>query len=41
MIYGVFGYCPDCGEHNSLQILDKNLELVIKMLDMASSAEGE
>ncbi len=41
MIYGVFGFCPDCGEHNSLQILDKNLELVLKMLDMASSAEGE
>lgn len=40
-IYGVFGFCPDCGEHNSLQILDKNLELVLKMLDMASSAEGE
>ena len=40
MIYGVFGYCPDCGEHNSLQILDKNLELVLKMLDMASSAKG-
>jgi len=41
MIYGVFGFCPDCGEHNSLQILDKNLELVLKMLDMASSADGE
>jgi hypothetical protein len=32
MIYGVFGFCPDCREHNSLQILDK---------DMAQSAEGE
>jgi hypothetical protein len=21
MIYGVFGFCPDCGVHNSLQIL--------------------
>ena len=41
MIYGVFGFCPDCGEHNSLQILDKNLELVLKMLDMAQSADGE
>ena len=41
MIYGVFGFCPDCREHNSLQILDKNLELVLKMLDMAQSAEGE
>ena len=41
MIYGVFGFCPDCLEHNSLQILDKNLELVLKMLDMAQGAEGE
>jgi hypothetical protein len=41
MIYGVFSYCPDCREYNSLQIFDKNLELVLKMLDMASSAEGE
>lgn len=32
MIYGVFGFCPDCGNHNSLQILCKNLELVEKML---------
>ena len=22
-IYGVFGWCPDCGTHNSLQILSK------------------
>ena len=22
-IYGVFGWCPDCGSHNSLQILSK------------------
>ena len=24
-IYGVFAFCPDCGKHNSLQILNKNL----------------
>jgi len=41
MIYGVFGFCPDCGEHNSHQILEKNLELVLKMVDMASSADGD
>lgn len=40
-VYGVFAFCPDCGEHNSLQILDKNLELVSKMLDMASTVEGQ
>src|SRR5260221_4993003 len=27
-IYGVFAFCPDCGTHNSLQILQKNLEVV-------------
>jgi hypothetical protein len=34
-VYGVFAFCPDCGLHNSLQILDKNLEVVSKMLDYA------
>lgn len=40
-VYGVFGYCPDCGQHNSLQILEKNLELVGKMLDLAIDAGAE
>jgi hypothetical protein len=35
-IYGVFGFCPDCGVHNSLQILTKNLDLVRKMVSLAS-----
>lgn len=39
MIYGVFGYCPDCGVHNSLQILMKNLELVQKVLAFAEEQE--
>lgn len=39
MIYGVFGFCPDCGIHNSLQILGKNLELVDKMLAVAEAQE--
>ena len=38
-VYGVFAFCPDCGQHNSLQILNKNLELVIKMLDLSVDAE--
>jgi hypothetical protein len=41
MVYGVFAFCPDCGMHNSLQILSKNLELAVKMLDMAASVEAE
>lgn len=40
-VFGVFAFCPDCGQHNSLQILVKNLELAVKMLDMASSADIE
>lgn len=40
-VYGVFAFCPDCGQHNSLQILDKNLEVVGKMLALAASAEKE
>ncbi len=38
-IYGVFGFCPDCGAHNSLQILNKNLELVEKLLAVADTQE--
>ena len=38
-VYGVFAFCPDCGQHNSLQILDKNLGVVGKMLGLATGAE--
>ena len=40
-IYGVFGWCPDCGVHNSLQILTKNLELAKKEIKLAESADAE
>jgi len=40
-VYGVFAFCPDCGHHNSRQILEKNLEVVGKMLDLAVGAEKE
>lgn len=40
-VYGVFGFCPDCGQHNSLQILQNNLNLVQKMMDFAKSADKE
>ena len=40
-IYGVFGFCPDCAAHNSLQILNKNFELVQKLLALAESQEGQ
>jgi len=40
-VYGVFAYCPDCGTHNSQQILTKNLELAKKELDLSATVEGE
>ncbi len=40
-IYGVFGWCPDCGTHNSFQILSKNIELARKELALAETADSE
>jgi hypothetical protein len=40
-IYGAFAFCPDCGSHNSLTILQKNLELAEKMLALASTQERD
>ncbi|MCP9804291.1 hypothetical protein KBY75_12000 [Cyanobium sp. T1G-Tous] len=40
-IYGAFGYCPDCAEHNSQQIVEGNFGLVLKILDLAKSASPE
>jgi hypothetical protein len=36
-VYGLFGFCPDCGVHNSLQILGRNLDLVLRQLELADS----
>jgi len=36
-VYGVFAYCPDCGNHNSFQILAKNIDLVRKQLTLANA----
>ena len=40
-IYGVFGFCPDCAVHNSLQILNKNLELIQRLLAVAETLESQ
>src|SRR5664279_1861299 len=40
-MYGVFAFCPDCGVHNSEQILSKNLELAEKEIGLADSSEHE
>ncbi|MEJ7592336.1 MAG: hypothetical protein WKF77_12365, partial [Planctomycetaceae bacterium] len=39
-IYGVFGFCPDCAVHNSLQILKNNLQLIEKILDIATTHDA-
>ena len=36
-VYGVFAYCPDCGVHNSLQMLQQNLDLARRQLILAES----
>ena len=41
MIYGVFGFCPDCGIHNSLQILEKNFAIIEKSLKIAKSQDSD
>lgn len=40
-IYGVFGFCPDCGAHNNLGILDANLRVVGKMLSLAATVDAD
>jgi hypothetical protein len=35
------GWCPDCGAHNSLQILSTNLELSRKELALAKTLDSE
>lgn len=40
-VYGVFAYCPDCGTHNSLQMLNKNLDLALKKMALAATADPE
>lgn len=40
-VYGVFGYCPDCSVHNSLQILKKNLSLAVKQVELAETIDDQ
>jgi len=39
-VYGLFAFCPDCGTHNSFQILKKNLELVEKLLTLVGGEDN-
>jgi hypothetical protein len=38
-IYGLFGHCPDCGIHNSLQMLERNFALIRKQMQLAETLE--
>ena len=38
-VYGVFAFCPDCAQHNSLDILNANMDLVRKILGLARSQD--
>lgn len=40
-VYGIFAFCPDCGMHNSLQILKENLALIKKMITLSGSTDPE
>jgi hypothetical protein len=40
-VYGAFAFCPDCGVHNSGQILTMNLDLARKELDLARTQDRE
>ncbi len=40
-IYGAFGYCPDCGIHNSKQIVSANFDLILRILALSVNAEGD
>jgi hypothetical protein len=40
-VYGVFAYCPDCGEPNTLQIFHENLKLVRKCIEISKTLEKE
>jgi len=39
-IYGVFGWCPDCGVHNSFQIAQNNLKIVQQMLNNLNNVDS-
>ncbi len=40
-IYGAFGFCPDCGVHNSAQIVRTNFDLALKLVELAALADED
>ncbi|MBN1365794.1 MAG: hypothetical protein JW976_13375 [Syntrophaceae bacterium] len=40
-IYEIFSYCPNCGIHNSKQIVFANYELILKILALSANAKDD
>ena len=40
-IYGAFGFCPDCAEHNSQQIAEANFDLITRIIDLAKEEPSD
>lgn len=40
-VYGVFAFCPGCGAHNSLEILERNLDLTRRQVALAEAQEDD
>ena len=40
-VYGVYAFCPDCARHNAVQILEKNLEISGKLLEITFDKDNE
>ena len=38
-VYGVYGFCPDCGRHNVQQFLQSNLQIAARMLELRETVE--
>jgi Zn ribbon nucleic-acid-binding protein len=40
-VYGVFAYCPDCGEPNTFQIFHENIKVILKAIENSKSVDPE
>lgn len=40
-VYGVFAYCPDCGEPNTLQIFHENIKVIPKAIEISKFVDPE
>lgn len=40
-VYGVYAFCPDCGQRNAHQILDTSLDIALKLLQLAEEGDKD